>query len=222
MGKRGPKPKNNIDTTWRPELAYVVGLLAADGCMSPAGHLIDLTSKDREQLENFSKCVGITNKIGRKRSGYNDGGVYLRVQFKSVRFYEFLGSVGLTPNKSHTIGSLAIPDEYFWDFLRGLYDGDGSSNAYWDPRWKSSYMFYTNFVSASPNFIVWLREEIEKRISMSGSMTGPSTCRVIQLKYAKDASREILRGMYYAENVTCLSRKKLKVEKILATVGERL
>ena len=74
---------------------------------------------------------------------------YFVVQFKNVLFYEFFISTGLTPRKSKTLGALKIPEKLFWDFLRGAYDGDGSSYAYWDKRWRSSFMFYTCFVSAS-------------------------------------------------------------------------
>ena len=84
MGKRGPKPKKIIDETWRPELAYAVGLLATDGCLAKDGLLIDLTSKDREQLENFSRCLGIKFKIGEKK-GKNDIKC-LRIQFKNKIF----------------------------------------------------------------------------------------------------------------------------------------
>ncbi len=48
MGKRGPKPKETINTKWRADLAYAIGLLATDGCLAKDNLLIDLTSKDRE------------------------------------------------------------------------------------------------------------------------------------------------------------------------------
>ena len=54
MGKRGPKPgfnaRKRVSEEWNSNLAYAIGLLASDGCLSPPGHLIDLTSKDPEQL----------------------------------------------------------------------------------------------------------------------------------------------------------------------------
>ena len=67
MGKRGPKPgfnaKRRISEKWSPQLAYAIGLLATDGCMSPPFSLIDLTSKDREQLENYRRCLGVDFQI---------------------------------------------------------------------------------------------------------------------------------------------------------------
>ena len=224
MGKRGPKPgfnaKRRISETWTTDLAYAVGLLATDGCLSPPGYLIDLTSKDREQLENFRRCIGVDLKITKKYSG---GREYLRIQFKNTIFYNFLISIGLTPAKSKTLGRLAIPEKYFFHFLRGVFDGDGSTYSYWDPRWRSSFMFYLCFASASKVFIDWLRENIETRLSIKGHVTVTKSSICYQLKYAKSDGLKVLRKMYRdAPKGFYLSRKRLKIVKMLATVGEKL
>ena len=189
--------------------------------MSPPGHLIDLTSNDREQLENFNRCVGIDFRITAKKSSTTKKA--LRIQFKNVLFYDFLLSIGLTPAKSKTLGSLKVPDKHFFHFLRGVFDGDGCTHSYWDPRWKSSFMFYLIFASASPAFLNWLRKEIELRTGAHGHVTGPlkkSAC--MQLKYAKRESLRILRKMYAGPSPVHLSRKRLKIEQMLAIVGEQL
>ena len=225
MGKRGPKPgfnaKRRISESWSPELAYAIGLLATDGCLSPPGHLIDLTSNDREQLENFNRCVGVDFRITAKKSSTTKRS--LRVQFKNVIFYNFLLSIGLTPAKSKTLGPLAIPDKYFFHFLRGVFDGDGCTYSYWDPRWKSSFMFYLCFASASPIFLNWLRMQIEQRLSVRGHVTGLHHGSCGQLKYAKADSLKILKRMYRHVPKGCyLPRKHLKIQRMLAIVGERL
>lgn len=220
MGIRGPKPKRIISETWRPDLAYAIGLLAADGCLSKYFYLIDLTSKDREQLENYRICLGISTPITQKSGG--NGRKYLRVQFKNVLFYEFLLSIGLTPAKSKTIGALKIPPKYFFDFLRGSFDGDGCTYSYFDPRWRSSFMFYTTFLSASKDHILWLQKEINERLHMQGHITKGKDSSIFQLKYAKADSLRLLRKMYAGKNVVYLSRKRLKIDKMLSIVGERL
>jgi hypothetical protein len=217
VGKRGPKPKSIISTNWTPELAYSIGLLATDGCVIPP-YQIDLTSRDREQLENFCKCVGVDLRISEKKSG--SGKIHLRVQFKNRLFFEFLVSVGLMPAKSRKLGVIRVPSAYFWDFLRGVYDGDGSTHAYWDLRWRSSYMIYTIFASASPRFAAWLRSEIKSRTGAPGHVT--NVRGIYQLKYAKQESLLILHRMYEANSPICLSRKKLKVRRILRTIGEKI
>ncbi len=213
MAKRGPKPKRIIDERWTANLAYAVGLIATDGCLANDGLLIDLTSKDREQLENFSKCLGVDFAIGNKVSsmGYQS----LRVQFKNRIFYDFLLTIGLTPKKSLTMGKLEISKKYFFDFLRGSFDGDGCFYSYWDPRWKSSHMFYLEFVSASKKHIDWLQKEIKVRLNILGHIVKDGRGSTFQLKYAKKEALEIIKKMYYTADVVCLSRKRLKIEKAL-------
>lgn len=61
---------------WSKNLAYAVGLIVTDGSLSRDGRHIELTSKDKEQVETFSKILNLKNKIGIKKSGYNPNGVY--------------------------------------------------------------------------------------------------------------------------------------------------
>jgi len=213
MGKRGPKPKKIINEEWNSNLAYAIGLLTTDGCLSNDGLLIDLTSKDKEQLLNFSKCLGVDFNISIKYNGNGDKS--LRIQFKNRFFYDFLLSIGLTPRKSLTMGKLLIPDEYFFDFLRGCFDGDGCFYSYWDPRWKSSHMFYLEFTSASLNHIDWIQTSIQKFVGVKGHVSERKKKTFFQLKYAKKEALVVIKKIYYNSKVVCLSRKKLKIEKAL-------
>jgi len=214
---RGPKPKELINTRWSANLAYAIGLLATDGCIARYTTLVDLTSKDREQLDNFNYCVGLKLKIGNKTSGYGKTG--LRVQIKNRIFYDFLVSIGFTPAKSKTIGKIKVPDQYFFDFLRGCFDGDGCFYSYWDPRWKSSFMFYTGFASASPKFISWLQNKIYNDLGIRGHIAKDGRGITEQLKYAKADSIKLLKRMYHSSRVVCLSRKKLKMTKVFDSIG---
>jgi len=129
MGKRGPRPRYLIDVTWRPELAYVVGLLTADGCLYNDGHHLNLVSKDIDQLENFLSVIGEHWKIARKKD-YRSERIYYHVQVGNVPFYEFLTKIGLFPNKSKTLGAIQVPLDFYFHFLRGLFDGDGCTYSY--------------------------------------------------------------------------------------------
>jgi hypothetical protein len=162
---------------------------------------------------NFSKCVEVNFKIGIKHN--SNGDEQLRIQFKNRIFYDFLLSVGLTPKKSLTMGKLRIPNKYFFDFLRGCFDGDGCFYSYWDPRWKSSHMFYLEFASASLKHLVWLQKEINRATHANGHITGRKKKTFFQLKYAKKEALEIIKKMYYNPKVVCLSRKRIKIEKAL-------
>jgi hypothetical protein len=207
------KPLRKTKIKWSPNFAYAIGLLTTDGNLSPDGRHMSLVSKDREQLENFRKCLGLKNKIGITSSG--SGRDALRVQFGDVNFYRFLVQIGLMPNKTKILKKVDIPDRYFFDFLRGHFDGDGSSYSYWDPRWKSSYMFYVIFVSASKNHIVWLREIIRTFLNIKGHVTKSINDSAYQLKYAKRESLILLPKLYYDNRVVCLSRKRKKIERMV-------
>lgn len=199
-----------------------MGLFATDGCLYNDGRHLDFTSKDKEQITNFKKCFGLKIGVSYKTSGYSRK-LCPRLQFGDVILYSFFTSIGLTPNKSKTIGKLMIPKKYFFDFLRGHHDGDGSFYSYWDPRWKSSFMYYLVFISASRMHVEWLRESLEMILGVRGHVTGAGKKgTAYQLKYAKREARSILRKMYYKKNITCLSRKRLKIERALGIVGQSL
>lgn len=216
MGKRGPKPMGKVKIKWSANFAYAVGLVVSDGCLYNDERHISLTTKDLEQAVNFQKCLGINVKFGRKGSGSQKDKIYYHIQFGDVKFYQYLESIGITKAKSKTLGAIKIPDEYFFDFLRGTFDGDGCFYSYWDKRWRSSHMFYVEFVSASEKHILWLREQISNRLNIFGHITGDIKKGVIfQLKFAKKEALEIIKKMYYTPRVVCLSRKKLKIRKAL-------
>ncbi len=220
MGKRGPKPKGNVKIRWSPNFAYAIGLLASDGCLSSDGRHIDLTSNDIDQLKNFNKALNINMRITPKSSGR--GYTSYHIQFSDVLFYRFLYKIGMTTVKSKTLGRLEVPDKYFFDFLRGCYDGDGCFYGYWDPRWKSSYMFYLTFVSASEEYLLWLSYKIYKLTGLEKKPVISKNNRVHDLRFAKSASLELLRKMYYTHDVVCLGRKKDKIIKLLNLVGESI
>ena len=113
----------------------------------------------------------------------------------------------MTANKSLTMPGLAIPLEYFADFLRGEFDGDGCIFGYKDKRWPNSYMHYTSFISASPNFIQWLRITISQQVKGIGVGTMRWTGGAYQLSYAKKDTSLLFGFMYYNEAVPRLIRK---------------
>lgn len=222
MGKRGPQPKKTINFEWSPGLAYAIGLLVTDGSLSKDGRHIVLVSKDTEQLANFSKALGHREfTVDKTKSGYT--GKYIpRIQFSDVSLYRFLLSVGLTPNKTKTIGRVLIPEEYFFDFLRGHHDGDGYFYSYFDPRWKASFMYYLGFVSSSKQHVEWIRSQLKSLIGVSGHITQDQKKTVYSLKYAKKEGLQILKRMYNDKNAICLSRKKLKIIEALGKIGQCL
>lgn len=102
--------------------------------------------------------------------------------------------MGLTPNKSLTLGRLAIPDEYFPDFFRGCIDGDGSVLVDVDRHHTAKnerYVYsrlYVSLVSASRTFVDWIQSTVQRLTSLHGVIeTQQRTGRrpIWLLRYAK-------------------------------------
>ncbi len=222
MGKQGAKPKGKVKIKWSSNFAYAVGLIVTDGCLSKDGRHILFVSMETEQIDNYMTALGIQNIIGRTTSSFTTKKAF-RVQFSDVLFYKFLLGIGLTPAKSLTIQEITVPDEYFFDFVRGCFDGDGSSYSYWDPRWKSSFMFYLSFASGSVVFVTWLQSTIAKfsglhgHISMHKKKGGKNN--YYQLRYSKYEAMKLARLMYKNKNSITLTRKYLKIKKSLDIVS---
>ena len=175
---------------------------------------MNLTSKDKDQIILFKKCLGLETKIGQKYSGA--GNLAYQTQFGDVLFYKFLLNIGLSPAKSLIISSVSIPDKYFWDFLRGYFDGDGCSYSFYDSVWKNSFRFYLGFASGSIKYLEWLRSELNRLAGVKGHINYSK--RATQLKYSKKEAVVISKRMYYAPRLPCLERKHLKIIKTLSII----
>lgn len=212
---RGSQKNINYIIKWTPPFAYSIGLFAADGCLSNDGRHLDFTSKDKEQVKNFMKCLNLTGKIVRKSRDSEKIKKYFCYQFSHVKFYKFLQSLGLTSRKSLYIKYVKIPAKYFADFLRGFFDGDGNFNIFNHP--ESQYpQIRVRFASGSAQFLRWLQVEINHKLKTRGYIT--KVHRGEYLEYAKSDSLKILKFMYYSPNVVRLSRKFEKTRPYFADV----
>lgn len=198
---------------WTPSIAYLLGIVASDGCLINNGRHINVTSKDPEVIAIVKEILNLHCKSRTKRSGY--GGIAFHLQFSDVALYDFLLNTGLTPAKSKTMGELAVPDDLYGHFLRGYFDGDGCIYGFWDVRWKNSLMYYTEFASASPDFLAWMQAKNSELAGVSAGRVKPST-RVMSLSYAKADSKKLYKLMYPEQKLPSLERKKQRFIDLLA------
>lgn len=193
-----------------------MGIFASDGNLGEDGMYLEVTSADIEILDHVRAILGMQHiKTGRKRT---PTGTAYRIQFKRVLFHQWLVSLGMTPNKSKTLGPITVPDEYFFDFVRGVWDGDGSIYSFWDKRWRSSFMYYISFASGSPTFIRWLQTRIQELAGIEGKIS--AGVRSEQLKYAKREARILFELMFQKPTPPHLKRKFTKAQKVFR-INER-
>ena len=206
------KPLEKIPQ-WSPTLAYTIGLITTDGNLSSDGRHINFTSKDKQLVQTFKECLRLQNKIGHKARERKGIKRYYQIQFGNIVLYRWLLDIGLTPNKSKTINTLEIPNQYFADFLRGHLDGDGSIKVYQDPVWKKSQRIYVVFNSASILHIEWLQHRIKSLFGVKGFLRTANT--MFSLTFAKKESLRLLPNLYHRANLPCLERKRTIVQSVL-------
>jgi len=202
----------------KPEhLWYAIGFIATDGSLSIDRRHIYLTSKDEDLLISIRDSLFLKNKIGKKARGSEKVKKYSTLQFGDVKFYDFLLNIGLMPRKSLTLGALKVVEEYFVDFLRGVIDGDGNIHTFIHTTNKN-VQWTLRIYSAAHDFIYWLKDKVEERFSINGTIQirkdKNRTNPLYVLRFGKFASKVILRETYY-EDCLALERKLQKAKKCL-------
>lgn len=181
---------------WSKGLAYVIGLITTDGNLSSDKRHLAFVSKDIEQIILFAKILKLKNKISPHQSSYNPSGKYFHIQFSNVGLYRFLTDLGLSPNKSHTIGELKIPPKYFTDFLRGHLDGDGNISIVKHPE-SCHPQLRLRFCSASIKHLRWLKIRIAHMYDINGGFISKSVQNAQYLTYSTADAKRLLEFIYY-------------------------
>lgn len=117
--------------TWSANMAYCLGYIYADGHINKTMTTLGLRchSKDEEILLAIHKELDSKHNIGRTPARFYSGrnnGPQTYCNISSMRLVESLMRHGVRPGKSSLdLPMPEVPDEYFWHFFRGYFDGDG-------------------------------------------------------------------------------------------------
>jgi len=133
---------------WSDEMAYVLGFLYADGCITH--NTISASQKEPEILFKVLKAMDSNCKV-RESNTREIFAFHLCDEYLSNSARE----KGLIERKSLTMTYPNIPEEYERHFIRGLWDGDGSIMI-----GKNGYPS-VSFVCGSLEFITMLKERLE-------------------------------------------------------------
>src|SRR5258706_12086126 len=140
---------------WSPEMAYVLGLWWADGCMrvkrNTGAHEIQIASNDRDHLENIARIISGKYSL-RKVSLLSNTYV---IAFCSKEMYQDIMTLGGSPRKSRTIRFPDVPSELLPHFVHGVVDGDGTLS------WNGDRPILQVY-SGSPQFLNGLIMSIEQ------------------------------------------------------------
>lgn len=125
---------DKIDTE---EKSYILGMICADGnlTLTPKNIKIDLNKDDSEVLEKILKAMDynyILREYHQKGKFPDSDKIYeqniVRLNITNAVIVKKLYSYGIIPNKSKKLdfNLNIIPKEFIKDFLRGMWDGNGS------------------------------------------------------------------------------------------------
>ena len=214
---RGSGGVRTLPLEWSDTMAYVVGLMATDGCLIPKRRQLNFKSEDEQLVRTFLACLGRPLRYG-TRTG-RTGNLHYVTQFGDTAFYEWLEGVGLMPRKSLTLGGIDVPDQFLFPMLRGLFEGDGHiSNFVHVPtrrkhpnyRYERLWLFFN---SASRPHLEWIAQRVSSVAALTGRIekrqprAGERRHDFFRLKYGKHASIALLAAMYPNADVPKLERK---------------
>lgn len=124
--KRGIPFNEKFFDEWSHDMAYVFGLLYADGNIFNYRISLTLKEEDVELLYAVADALSFPREKLRK-SYCKEFDTHNRVLSVSRRYTaNKLMSMGIVPCKSKVKEFPSVPPEFLWDFIRGYFDGNGS------------------------------------------------------------------------------------------------
>lgn len=193
-GHRKHFVKPNYFRKWTPNMAYIVGLLAADGTVYSDGRknngkiMISLKKSDRKLLEEIALELGLDSGAVHDRNSCN----MAELVFYDKDAYECLAEIGVKDRKSLSLNWIDVPEEYVSHFVRGYFDGDGSiilskSGNYVKP--------IVQFLGTE-HFLYGLTKTIDKILGVGTKNINATKTRIKCLRYVCAQAVEVLCWMY--------------------------
>ena len=204
---------HNYFKTQTPNMAYWIGILASDGSVNRNENqiYIELQKSDRELLEKLNLDINNEREVKDYETckGYANSKLY----FYSKTIKEDLKSYHIIPNKTYD-SEYTFPEklrkEYIFDYIRGLFDGDGC-------------------IKLTNTTITWQidvgRKEIaekivdlfkEKNIILSIAELPKKNVTIYRVYgYTKEKCEKIYNLLYNTSSNLYMNRKKDKFRKLL-------
>ena len=178
-------------------MAWVLGLIVTDGCLSKSQYTIRIAQKDTEILKKVAKVMNSDFVLDKNKTP--------SLLLNSKIMYKQLEEIGITSNKSTTIKMPDIPVQYLPHFIRGVIDGDG---------WIQDRGYVMNITTASMDFAnglykIFINWHLNAEIATYKTMNNKTYYRVwIKGKTSIQAAAKII---YNDDCDLCIGYKKQRM-----------
>lgn len=194
----------NFFKDWSQEMAYVLGLFFADGYVyvrESEGYEAGIGFKDRKILEKINTVMKSNYPI---KEYTKDERKFYIIRFFRKEIVQDLIKLGVVPKKSLIMKFPDIPENYFFSFIRGYFDGDGTVR-------RIGRYLQLNIASGSKAFAEAMQQQFVKRgISFSLYIRKKNRKNTLyELQARSETSREFCVKMY--ENATIFLERKHEI-----------
>jgi hypothetical protein len=209
--------------SWSANMAYVLGLLCADGNIvytKRGTHFIAWYSADYSLLMSVRNILGSEHRISVRRS---DTGAVYRLQIGSKYWFAQLQKLNIQPRKSARMRVPQMPKLFQKDFLRGYFDGDGNVWSGYINRTRTTPtpVLIVAFTSASQHFLSDLHSILRLQGIQGGSVFTHKTKSYSRLSFSTRDALKIYKIMYTVPHKLFLKRKKKVFDQFIQLRTQR-
>lgn len=194
------------------DMGYWLGILGSDGCVNRKENqvYIELQRKDKELLEKLN----LTIENQRPIKDYEDSRGYenSKLYFYSKEIKKDLAEYKIIPNKTYDKNygfPYLLNKKYYKDYLRGLFDGDGSIKKGTSVTWQVD--------SGSLEIILEIQKFLkEQGIETEYIILPKKNINIYRIYcYGKEKLQKIYNLLYTTDSSLFLKRKRDKIEEYL-------
>lgn len=189
-------------------VAYIIGHAMADASVRITNDnkfqlRYGISKKDIEILQFIISEIGPSLKIRE----YRDNEISLEINSKVI--FNSLNNYGIIPNKTGKETLKNIPRHYFYDYLRGLFDGDGT--IYFSKKMFSGYDYGWKIYCSNFDYLKQLRDYEGNNLGYLRQIGKRDNFYCWDIKKIKDIL--YLKNKLY-NGTFCLQRKRDKFDMI--------
>ena len=198
-----------------PNKAYWLGFIAADGCVSCGKLGIELNYKDDKHLIKFLNDIQSPRPIKYRTRKNNIKSVILEI--RNSNLVKDLEKYNIIPRKTYNLVFPNIPKEYYKDYIRGFYDGDGTYTCVHKEECINNKKYIINrgeisCVCKCKDFLLDIYEILNTE-GIKAHLTHDKRDDLYYLRIYNKADKLKFIDYIYYDNCLMLDRKK---EKVLA------